>query len=198
MVKFILILIAYILGAIPFSVILGKKFKGIDVRTVGSKNPGGTNSLRFLGKTVGFIIIFLDIIKGGLIVFLVHQGVFDQYGELFHPLVYGLASGIGHVFSVFIKFRGGKMVATSVGMVLAYNPLVAGVMLIVFLTTLKLGKYVSMASTVTALSLPIIGLIISDYQMALYGAIGALLVVYRHQENYRKIRNGTETKISWM
>jgi len=198
MVKFILILLAYILGAIPFSVILGKAIKGIDVRTVGSKNPGGTNSLRFLGKTVGFTIVFLDIIKGGLVVFLVHQGVFDQYGEMFHPLVYGLASGIGHVFSVFIKFKGGKMVATSVGMVLAYNPLVAGIMLIVFLTTLKLSKYVSMGSTVTAISLPIIGLIIQDYNMALYGLIGALLVIYRHQENYRKIKAGTESRISWM
>lgn len=198
MVKYILILVAYILGAIPFSIILGKSLKGIDVRTVGSKNPGGTNSLRFLGKTVGFTIVFLDIIKGGLIVLLVHQGVFDAYGEMFHPLVYGLASGIGHVFSVFIKFRGGKMVATSVGMVLAYNPLVAGLMLIIFLTTLKVSKYVSMGSTITAISLPIIGLIIQDYNMALYGFVGALIVVYRHQENYRKIKTGTESRISWM
>ena len=198
MLKFILILVAYILGAIPFSVILGKALKGIDVRTVGSKNPGGTNSLRFLGKTIGFTIIFLDIIKGGLVVFLVHQGVFDAYGEMFHPLVYGLASGIGHVFSVFIKFRGGKMVATSVGMVLAYNPIAAGVMLIVFLTTLKLSKYVSLGSTVTAISLPIIGLIIQDYSMAIYGFIGALIVIYRHKENYRKIKKGIETKVSWM
>jgi len=198
MEKFILIIVAYILGAIPFSVILGKAIKGIDVRTVGSKNPGGTNSLRFLGKTVGFSIVFLDIIKGGLIVFLVHQGVFEQYGEMFHPLVYGLASGVGHVFSVFIKFKGGKMVATSVGMVLAYNPLVAGVMLIVFFSTLKISKYVSLGSTITAVSLPVIGLIIQDYDMALYGFIGSLLVIYRHQENYRKIKNKTESKISWM
>lgn len=198
MEKYILILIAYILGAIPFSVILGKAIKGIDVRTVGSKNPGGTNSLRFLGKTVGFSIVFLDIIKGGLIVFLVHQGVFDQYGEMFHPLVYGLASGIGHVFSVFIKFKGGKMVATSVGMVLAYNPIVAGIMLIVFLATLKISKYVSLGSTVTAISLPLIGLFIQDYNIVLYGSIGALIVIYRHQENYRKIKQGIESKISWM
>ena len=145
--QYILVIIAYLLGAIPFSVILGKHFKGIDVRKLGSGNPGGTNSLRFLGFKLGAIIVFLDVLKGALIVLLVRFEVFGSV-ELLHPLVYGLAASLGHAFSIFIGFRGGKAVGTTVGMLIAYNLLYASIIGVVFFIVLKIFKFVALLQLV--------------------------------------------------
>jgi len=195
--KYLLLLISYLIGSIPFSVILGKKLKGIDVRDHGSGNPGGTNSLRLLGKKVGFLVVAGDVSKGGIIVLLMVLGVFDNY-DLFHPLAYGVAAVIGHVFSIFIKFKGGKAVGTTVGMISPFNPLISVSLAIVFLITLKLSKYVSISSTMYAIGLVISALIIQDYEMLIYVSFLALLIFYRHISNYKNLVNKVEPKVTWI
>lgn len=196
--KYGLLLLAYLLGSIPFSVILGKKFKGIDVRKHGSGNPGGTNSLRFLGKKIGYTVIFLDGLKAGLIVLLITTNIIDG-SQLLHPLAYGVVAAFGHVYSIFIKFKGGKAVAATIGVMVAYNLLFACIMMIVFLIVLRIWKYVSLASTVTVFTGFVIGVFVgiksNDWNMAIYISSLTLLVIFRHKNNFIKIKNGVESKV---
>lgn len=195
--KYILLLVSYLIGAIPFSIIFGKLFKGIDVRLHGSGNPGGTNSLRFLGVPVGSLIIFVDVLKGAIIIILIKAGVFDGY-DLFHPLAYSLIAAFGHAYSVFIKFKGGKAVGTTYGGILAFNPIFALVIAIVASITLKLTKYVSIGSTAIALTFIVCALVIGDYEVLLFATLSAALIIFRHQGNYRNIRNKVEPKVKWL
>lgn len=205
--KYGLLLVAYLLGAIPFSIILGRKFKGIDVREHGSGNPGGTNSLRFLGRKIGLWVLFLDGLKALIIVFLVKIGVFDSIVaetgvELLHPLAYGVAAAFGHVYSVYIKFKGGKAVACTVGIMIGFNILYALIMFTTFMLILKIWKYVSIASTGSVVTLVIIGSVVgftgNGWDMTIYALILLLLVAYRHKKNFNNIKNGVEPKVSWI
>jgi len=193
-----LLLIAYLIGAIPFSVILGKSIKGIDVREHGSGNPGGTNSLRWLGGKVGTLVIIGDVTKGAVVIILMKLGVFGNIDTLFHPLAYGFASAFGHSYSIFIKFNGGKAVGTSAGVYIAYHPLIAAAAGVFFFTGLKVTKYVSLGSTAFGIGLIIVALIIMDYEMLLYACLTALLIIYRHKSNYKNIYNKVEPKIKWL
>ena len=194
--KYGLLAVAYLLGSIPFSIILGKKFKGIDVREHGSGNPGGTNSFRFLGGKLGCWVSFLDGFKSALIPLLITFSIIDG-SQLLHPLAYGLAAAVGHVFSIYIGFKGGKAVATTIGAMLAFNILYALIMIVVFFIVLKIWKYVSISSTIAVLSSIIIGLVVMDWAMVLYCSFFFLLVFYRHQANYRNIYNKIEPKVKW-
>ena len=208
LLKYGLLALAYLLGAIPFSVILGRKFKGIDVREHGSGNPGGTNSLRFLGKSIGYSVLFLDGFKAGLIIFLIQLDVFAGY-ELLHPLAYGVAAAVGHVYSVYIKFKGGKAVAATVGMSIAFNPIFALIMMITFFIALRIWKYVSVSSTTavaTGLLLGIIfalvgqmptisGMIDTGWNIAFYYGLLLCLVAFRHKKNFMNIKHGIEPKV---
>lgn len=193
-----LLLVAYLIGAIPFSVIIGKAIKGIDVRNHGSGNPGGTNSLRFLGLKIGIFVIIGDVSKGALIIVLMKLGIFGDAASLLHPLAYGFAAAFGHSYSVYIKFNGGKAVGTSVGAMIAFNPLFAFIGGIFFFTSLKFTKYVSLASTSYGIGLIIISLVIQDYNMLLYTGLTSLLIIYRHKSNYKNILNKVEPQISWL
>lgn len=212
LLKYGLLALAYLLGSIPFSIILGKKFKDIDIRNHGSGNPGGTNSLRFLGKKVGIAVLILDGLKAGLIVLLIRYEVIDPELVL-HPLYYGVAAAVGHVFSIYIKFRGGKAVAATVGMMIAYNIPYALIMFTVFMVALKIWKYVSIAS-VTSVGAGLlvgisVGLIGSNYRfldgvypstwsMAICFTILFILVIFRHRKNFNNIRNNVEPKVSFI
>ncbi len=193
-----LLLAAYLIGSIPFSIIFGKAIKGIDVRHHGSGNPGGTNSLRFLGLKVGTLVIIGDVSKGAFMVALVKLGVFGDPNNLFYPLAYGLAAAIGHSYSIFLKFKGGKAVGTTVGAMIAFSPLFAAIAGATFFIVLKLSKYVSLASSSFALSLVIVALIVKDYNMLLFTGLSTLLIFYRHRGNYKNIANKVEPKISWL
>lgn len=197
LLKYGLLALAYLLGSIPFSIILGKKFRGIDVREHGSGNPGGTNSLRFLGKHIGIWVLILDGLKAGLIVLLIQFDIIDHTLVL-HPLAYGLAAAIGHVYSIYIRFNGGKAVAATVGIMIAYNILYAAIMFTVFMIVLKLFKFVSVSSTASVLTAVIIGLVVQDWSMAIYMSLLFLLVVYRHKKNFQNIRNKVEPKVKWI
>ena len=200
-IKYGLLLLAYLLGSIPFSVILGRKYRGIDIREHGSGNPGGTNSLRFLGKKIGYTVLFLDGLKAGLIVLLITTGIVDG-SELLNPLAYGIAAAFGHVYSIFLKFKGGKAVAATVGIMVAYNLLYAFIMMIVFSIVLRIWKYVSVSSASSVFAVFIIGLVIgfttSDWNMPIYMSLLLLLVIFRHKKNFSNIKNGIEPKVSWI
>lgn len=203
--KYGLLVVSYLLGSIPFSIILGKKIKGIDVRQHGSGNPGGTNSIRWLGRKIGLWVIFLDALKAGLIVLLINLGVFDQLAEnlgveLLNPLAYGVAAAFGHVYSIYIKFKGGKAVAATVGIMIAFNIVYALIMMTVFFITLRIWKYVSVSSTsavFTALLISIFyeGLYLDDFGMFPFALLLFLLVAFRHQSNFKNIHNQTESKV---
>lgn len=197
-IKYGLLLVAYLIGSIPFSIILGKSLKGIDVRRHGSGNPGGTNSLRFLGQKVGALVIIGDISKGAIIIILIRLGLFGNADLLLHPLAYGFASAFGHAFSVFIKFKGGKAVGTTVGAISAFSVVLSIISGLFFFAGLKVTKYVSLASTSYAIGLIIIALAVQDYEMLLYVCLSAMLIIYRHQNNYKNIKNKVEPKITWM
>lgn len=211
---YLLLLVSYLVGAIPFSVVIGKTFKGLDVRDFGSGNPGTTNAFRVLGKKYGLIVFFLDTFKGGFVILLIRLGLFDNF-NLFHPLFYGLMASIGHIFPVFIGFKGGKAVATSVGIFLVYAPILGLIGLSGYFVTLKLTRYVSVASCTGAFSLFVSSIVVyfigptggalehlfglrDQWQMPLITVVGTSLIFYRHRSNFRKIRQGIEPKSQFL
>ena len=140
---YLLFIVAYLLGSIPFALVVGKIGYGIDIREHGSGNLGGTNTFRTLGA--GFTVTIADILKGTLATSLPMI-----FGLDIHPLWFGLAAVLGHVYPIFAKFRGGKAVATSAGVLLCYSPVVFAILAVVFFTLLFTTRYVSLSSMVTA------------------------------------------------
>ena len=200
MEQYLLLLIAYLFGSIPFSYLFGKIFKGIDLRKHGSGNLGGTNAFRVLGKPIGFAVSILDVLKSGVIVFLMVYTSLFQDGSYFHPLVYGFCSVLGHVYPVWFKFKGGKGVATSFGLLLGYLPILAVALALVFFITEYLTRYVSVASTVSILSAVLISLVIhiqyqQDLWLVIVSFLCASIVVYAHRANYERLRKGTENRV---
>ena len=208
--ELLLLVAVYLFGSIPFSVLLGKRFKGIDVRKHGSGNPGGTNSIRWLGRPVGFTIVVLDGFKGGLVLLLLAFGLINIV--YLPPLLFGVVGASGHVFSIYMKFKGGKAVAATFGIIVAYNIVWAAVALVTFFTVIKISKYVSVASTsvpFVVLSLSIIygifGITMFEYQSELPFLIYEIpflvyllvLIIFRHKSNYINIKNGVEPKVKW-
>ncbi|MCU0341127.1 MAG: glycerol-3-phosphate 1-O-acyltransferase PlsY, partial [Spirosomaceae bacterium] len=145
---------AYLLGSIPSAVWYGEAYFGIDVRKHGSGNAGATNTFRVLGKKAGTMVLLMDIFKGWtatmLAVILYHLSVIEDTQILTFKLLLGAMSVLGHLFSVFVKFKGGKGVATSLGMVLAMNPQVALMCIAIFLVVLIVSHYVSLSSIIAA------------------------------------------------
>lgn len=202
-----LFIVAYLFGSIPFSVLLGKTFKGIDVREHGSGNPGGTNSVRWLGKPLGFTIIFLDGLKGGLIVLLIRTGVIHV--EYIPFMAFGVIAAIGHSYSLFLGFFGGKAVAATAGLITGFNVIWAAIAIITFFIVLKISKYVSIGSTSIAVIIVVLCVIwgVFDISIIPYVDQGNFLIyelpfilmvsgliVYRHKKNYSNIRQGIEPK----
>lgn len=205
-----LFILAYLYGSIPFSVLLGTKIKGVDVRKHGSGNPGGTNSIRWLGKPVGFTIVFLDGLKGGLVILLIHLGVINV--EYIPVLAFGVIGALGHVFPIFLKFKGGKAVAATAGLLVGYNIIWAAIAIATFFIVVKISKYVSIGST----SIPILVILLSliwkmagipsfpyeqEINIWLYEIPFLVLllvtIIIRHRSNYRNIKNGVEPKVGW-
>ncbi|CAM4244682.1 glycerol-3-phosphate acyltransferase [Bacillus manliponensis] len=191
MLTYILIIVAYLLGSIPFALVVGKIGYGIDIREHGSGNLGGTNTFRTLGKKAGFIVTIADILKGTLATALPFLFNLD-----IHPLWFGLAAVVGHVYPIFAKFRGGKAVATSAGVVLGYTPLIFLLLAAVFFGFLFTTRYVSLSSMITAVAAVIAAIVFKGtdtfYLVAI--CILAAIVIYRHRANIGRIINKTEPK----
>lgn len=192
----LLSLLAYVIGSIPSGLWIGKIFYKKDIRDFGSGNLGATNSFRVLGIKAGSIVTVMDILKGTVATLL---PFFFQLNVDHHFwLLTGAFAIIGHSFPLFAGFRGGKAVATSTGVILAYAPLLFVAALVVFLVTLKLSKYVSLSSMIGALAALIISLFMGDWILIILVACIALFVIWRHRANITRIRNGEEPKIKWM
>ncbi|ADP32366.1 glycerol-3-phosphate 1-O-acyltransferase PlsY [Bacillus atrophaeus] len=189
----LLIILAYLLGSIPSGLIVGKLAKGIDIREHGSGNLGATNAFRTLGVKAGSVVIAGDILKGTLAAALPYLMHID-----FHPLLAGVIAVIGHVFPLFAKFKGGKAVATSGGVLLFYAPLLFVTMLAVFFIFLFITKYVSLSSMLTGVYTIIYSLFEQDTYLLIVVTLLTAFVVYRHRTNIKRIINKTEPKVKWL
>ncbi|MEG0823541.1 MAG: glycerol-3-phosphate 1-O-acyltransferase PlsY [Erysipelotrichaceae bacterium] len=199
MINLIAICIGYVLGSIPFALVIGKVFYKTDVRSFGSGNLGGTNAGRVLGKKIGMLVIMLDILK--VIIPVAIISYFDSSASIWA----GLAAAFGHCYPIFANFKGGKAVATMFGFLLGtsfftfHNILYILIPFIVFLITLKLSKMVSLSSIIAAIASTLLIILMgSDPSFCLASSFLSILVIYRHRSNIKKIKLGTESKISWM
>jgi glycerol-3-phosphate acyltransferase PlsY len=200
-------LVAYLLGSIPTAVWYGKAFHGVDVRQHGSGNAGATNTFRVLGKTAGIIVLLIDVLKGFVATewaWLMMDWKIVQYDNLFlyklvfYKLIFGTLAVVGHIFPVYAGFKGGKGVATLLGMMLAVDYQTTLMSVGVFLVVLLVFQYVSLGSMLAALSFPLLLLMPrfkpDDPAVIVFGFLMFLVVVITHQKNITKLLNGEENK----
>lgn len=185
-----LILLSYLLGSIPSGLWIGQAFYHKDIRQFGSGNTGSTNTFRTLGKIAGSIVLILDILKGTLPTLLA-----IWYLPQIHPITIGIFAILGHTFSLFAQFKGGKAVATSAGVVLAIQPLLLLCGVLLFATFLYFTRMVSLASMLTASLLTIASIFLDDWLFMAFAAIITLFIIYRHRSNIVRIKNGVESKV---
>ncbi len=197
--------IAYILGSIPFSYLAGKVLRGIDIREHGSGNAGATNTLRVLGTTPGIIVMILDMLKG-IAAVLIAKTIISECSDLTYELQIvscGVMAIIGHILPVFLKFKGGKGVATTAGVFLSLTTGAIAIALLVFIVVVALTRYVSLGSisaALTAILLELIRNIRGEFNhlptLILLGIMVGF-IIYKHKANIQRLVKGTESKISF-
>ena len=211
----IIILLSYLVGSIPNSIIISKAAKGIDIRKHGSGNAGGTNVMRILGWKHGLLVILLDALKGAIAVVVIarlHYGPlpftnispFDDFTLV--QIIAGMAAVVGHIWTVFASFKGGKGIATALGMMLMLVTIDMLIALGVFVLVVSISRYVSLGSILSAIAVPsvlyirenVFNVDIIGYN-TLFPFIVAvsLLVVFTHRKNLIRLFNGSESKISF-
>ncbi|MBO8155106.1 MAG: glycerol-3-phosphate 1-O-acyltransferase PlsY [Bacillaceae bacterium] len=186
-------IIAYLLGSIPSALLVGKIGYGVDVREHGSGNLGGTNTFRVLGIKAGLIVTIADILKGTLAALI--PILFESSAD---PLIIGIFAVVGHMYPIFARFKGGKAVATSGGVILAVSPLLFTIIFLTFFLVLKISKYVSLSSMVTGIVAIIVSVLLQHKGLIVLTSILTIFVIYRHRANIKRIINKTEPKIKWM
>jgi glycerol-3-phosphate acyltransferase PlsY len=195
-------LIAYLLGSIPTAVWVGKSYYGIDVRAHGSKNAGATNTFRVLGKKPGIVVLSIDVLKGATAVLLPYLFLRDtiEYERLIQiQLLTAILAILGHVFPLFANFKGGKGVATSLGIIIGIHPPAAGICLGVFLIVFILSKYVSLGAIITAISFPLLIIFLFHVESIWLRGFSILLgsvVVLTHKKNILRLVKGEESKMN--
>ena len=200
----IVAIIAYLIGSINFSVIFSKKMAGFDVREKGSGNAGTTNMLRTVGKKAAAITLVCDILKGVvaiLIAMLVGNLVEGSNGALLVQVV-GVAVILGHTFPVFFKFKGGKGVATSLGVLIMSNWQIGLICLVFALVLIILTQMVSVGSIAAAILYPVLTLFIPENYIVpgnylIYSIILAVIIIFNHRENVKRLLSGKENRISF-
>lgn len=201
MKELLLIILAYLIGSVPTALIISKRFFGIDIREYGSGNMGATNAFRILGPKFGTIIMVLDILKGMLAVGLFYFLPYYLTNELERTnfmMGLGLAAVLGHIFPIFANFKGGKGVATLLGMLIAVQPVVAVCCVAVFVIVLFTTRYVSLSSILGAIMLPISVLWIwNEHELSyrIFALLVAFLVIITHQKNISRLIKGRENRI---
>lgn len=197
----ILVLIAYLIGSIPTSVWISKAIFNIDIRDYGSGNPGATNTFRILGSKWGSIVMIVDVTKGIIatsLYILIPYYLTNELARTNFMIVLGLASVIGHIFPIWAGFKGGKGVATILGMALAIQPIVALLCLLVFLCTLFTTRFVSLSSLIAGVAFMVLILFIFNEKETMYrlfAIIVAFMVIITHQKNISRLLKGTENKV---
>ena len=181
----------YLLGAVPFGVVVCRALGRPDPRTTGSRNIGFTNVLRVAGKDAGLLTLLGDMGKG----WVAGWGAGQVFGETWMVLAVALASVVGHLFSLFMRFRGGKGVATALGAVLGVEPVLGGILLAVWLGTAALWRYSSGAAIAAFAAFPLLALVRGDGLLVVFACVVSGLILLRHRENMRRLWHGTEPKI---
>lgn len=195
----LLLLLAYLIGSIPSAVWIGKYFYKTDVREYGSGNAGATNTFRVLGKKAGTVVLLMDVSKGAGAVMLAFFSKYEYNSNQFInlQLVLGIASLVGHIFPLFASFRGGKGVATLLGIVIAVHPMAAACSVGVFIIVLLLFGYVSLGSITAALVFPINVICIFKTQtpsLIIFSILIAIMILITHQKNIERMLRKEESK----
>ncbi|MEP0006584.1 MAG: glycerol-3-phosphate 1-O-acyltransferase PlsY [Balneola sp.] len=206
--------ISFVLGSIPSAIWVGKLFKGVDVREHGSGNAGTTNTFRVLGWPSGVTVFTMDFMKGFVASFWISALAWDMFAgplsppnwevDAFLKISCGLFAVIGHMFPLFAKFKGGKGAATACGMLFGIEPISIGISSIIFVTTILLTRYVSLASILASFFYPV-SLIVMKYvygfdklvdgSMVIFGAFVATGIIVKHKSNIKRLLEGTESKV---
>jgi glycerol-3-phosphate acyltransferase PlsY len=195
------VVIAYLIGSVPSSIWVGKWFFGIDVRDFGSKNAGATNTFRTIGKRAGFPVLFFDIFKGwAAVYFLSKYSIYSIESNTYINLqiAIGIAAVLGHIFPIYERFKGGKGVATLLGIVLAINFPAAAICFFIFLVVYLISHYVSLGAIISASAFPIVTVFVLKVESTslIYFSIAlAVLVVVRHRKNIERLLNNEEGKM---
>lgn len=201
-INVILLLLAYLIGSIPTSVWLSKNIFGSDIREYGSGNAGATNTFRVLGKKAGIFVMICDILKGFVAVKLAYFSSHVPHQESFVNLqvMLGLVAVVGHIFPIYVGFRGGKGIATLFGMILAIQYQVAISLIGVFALMLFLTRYVSLSSITASIAFPILIIFIynePEISYKVFAISTAVLVVLTHHKNIERLIGGNESKIKF-
>lgn len=211
----IIVILSYLIGSIPNSIIISKMVRGIDIREHGSGNAGGTNVMRVLGWKYGVLVIFLDALKGAIAVVIIARlfygplpfenvSPFDDFTLV--QIIAGISAVIGHVWTVFARFKGGKGIATALGMLLMLITIDMLIAVGIFTVVVLISRYVSLGSIIAAISVPstlfirenLFHVDIPGYSTLFPFIIGVTaLVIYTHRKNLVRILNGNENKISF-
>lgn len=191
------VLLSYLMGSLPTGYLLGR-LRGIDIRTVGSGNLGATNVMRVLGAPAGIAVMVIDMLKGFAAVYwLVGLTTYPEADWL--KVGCGLAAVLGHTFTIFLKFKGGKGVATAAGVFLALAPIATSMALAIFVSAVILTRYISAGSMLAAFFLPILIWIVGEsgqyFSVLVIALFLALVILLRHRDNFSRIMKGTENKL---
>ena len=200
----ILLILSYLTGAFPSAVWYGRTFYNVDVREYGSGNAGATNTFRVLGKNAGIPVLFMDVFKGWLSVnyiFLINSSnVFSPELLFENQLAFGIAAVIGHLFPIYTGFRGGKGIATMLGLLIGLQPYAAFFSLFVFVIILFVFRYVSLASMIASLAFPFFVMIIlssTNEPLNLFAIFVPILSLITHQKNIERLIRKEETKVKF-
>jgi len=183
---------AYLIGSIPFAFLLARRWSAADLRQVGSGNLGAANVMRASGVTAGVLVAILDITKGACSVVLAER----LSGNAAAPAAAGLAAIVGHIYPIWLRFRGGKGVATACGVFSVLTPLAIPPALAIFLITVALTKYISLGSLLATIALPPLAYAMGSPAPAVIAAFAAAaIIVFRHRSNVARLRTGTERRL---
>jgi glycerol-3-phosphate acyltransferase PlsY len=192
------VLAAYLIGAIPMGYFMARIFKGVDIRDQGSGNVGATNVLRSVGKLPAIITLIFDISKGAIVVLLIGGYAYkfiDFLDQDFYRCLLGLVAILGHIWPVFLKFKGGKGVATTIGVMAVISPMTLALSLIVWIICFSITSYVSVASLAFGVALPTAAAILGQPLYVIIFAITlCILNTYKHRENIKRLSKGEESK----
>ncbi|NOY77528.1 MAG: glycerol-3-phosphate 1-O-acyltransferase PlsY [Calditrichaeota bacterium] len=200
-----IIVVSYLLGSFPTSIIFGKLFRGIDIRNYGSGNAGGTNAFRVMGWKIGISVMIIDVAKGVLATVLVSQIRIDSISlaPVYLQIIAGFSAVIGHIWTIFAGFHGGKGVGTAAGMLIGLYPIAFIFVFIIFLIVLFTTRYVSVSSMTAAISLPIVLLVLDalgrPYKppLLILSLIIAILIVFTHRSNIKRLMAGNENRVTF-
>ena len=199
-----IIFFSYLVGSLPTSIIVGKLLFHIDIRQHGSGNAGGTNAFRIMGWQAGIFVMAVDVSKGVIATYFLSQIRLDalSWQMVYLQIIAGTAAVVGHIWTIFAGFRGGKGVGTAAGMLIVLYPIVFVICLIIFGTVLVVCRYVSLASMTAAVSLPIVLLLLNHFlnqsispPLFVLALVMAVLIVFTHRSNIRRLLQGNENRI---